>query len=378
VGINCDVRIGYHSLFFYTVNQGDPSRVVQSFIDLVGRHEQSFYSFVHKVHSKGQSLFDSLMHWIELFLTAVREGLGEKISLEFLLPHTGSDRSNILKEVDAVALYHYKLKVLYEEKVRKRFVQSEGGDTQNADAEDEVAQELVNGVIRDFSFGELVRGDVNEINAAEEDEDEDEDYDSDSDSEESSEYETATESGSESSEESVAHKPIARSATIAHPPVPHDPRSHHQQHHPRRHETMMSPLSPHSPVHSNSQRSTQTRGRDARRDETQEPRSRSRSLHRIKSLLSVNKKTAEVPPVPALPPKHFPSAPLPRHMTSSPSRSSVDSLNSQRRRPPPSGAKNPPKRRKQAIALKPPELEHVPNLLPVFIEMVSTLCIASE
>jgi hypothetical protein len=73
------------------VNQEGPQWTVQTFIDLVQWHEQSFYSFVHKVHSKGKGFFDSLMHWIELFLTAVREGLGNPVSLEFLLPHTSQE-----------------------------------------------------------------------------------------------------------------------------------------------------------------------------------------------------------------------------------------------------------------------------------------------
>ena len=52
--------------------------IVQTFIDLVERHEQSFYNFVHKVHAKGEGLFDSLMKWIQLFLSVFREGFDEK------------------------------------------------------------------------------------------------------------------------------------------------------------------------------------------------------------------------------------------------------------------------------------------------------------
>jgi len=32
------------------LGQMDSHRTVQVFIDLIGRHEQSFYHFVHKVH----------------------------------------------------------------------------------------------------------------------------------------------------------------------------------------------------------------------------------------------------------------------------------------------------------------------------------------
>ena len=117
------------------VSQTDPAKTVQIFIDLIQRHEQAFYTFVHKVHSKGEGLFTGLMRWIELFLTLMRDGVGERMSLEFLLPHTGEERSEIIREVDAVALYHYKLKVAYEAKLRKRFGRTQGMN--DADAEDD-------------------------------------------------------------------------------------------------------------------------------------------------------------------------------------------------------------------------------------------------
>ena len=79
-----------------------------------------------------------------------------------------------MSEVDAVALYHYKLKVAYEDRVRKRFGRTQGMN--DADAEDEVAAELVNGVVKDLSFGELVQGDADDL-AAEETDSEDESSD---------------------------------------------------------------------------------------------------------------------------------------------------------------------------------------------------------
>jgi len=110
---------------------------MKNFIDLIGRHKQPFYNFVHKVHSKGENLFDGLMHWIELFLTVLRDGICG-ISLEFLLPHMGQEPAAIMKDVDTVALYHYKLKVVYEDQLRKRFVRVQAGlRNHDADAEDE-------------------------------------------------------------------------------------------------------------------------------------------------------------------------------------------------------------------------------------------------
>jgi len=137
------------------VSQEDPGRTVQTFIDLVQRHEQAFYGFVHKVHSKGQGLFDSLMSWIELFLNFARDGVGEKLDMEFLLPHAGEERMNILREIDAVASYHYKLKVAYEEKVRRRF-QGQGASAEETALIDSVVASLniSDAVVRDVAENE--------------------------------------------------------------------------------------------------------------------------------------------------------------------------------------------------------------------------------
>ncbi|RXW25250.1 hypothetical protein EST38_g604 [Candolleomyces aberdarensis] len=190
----------------------DPYRTVQEFVNLIQRHEQSFYRFVHNVHSKGEGLFDSLMRWIELFLTVIREGLGAPFSLEFLLPHGATqERREILEEVDKVALYHYKLKVLYEDKLRRRFgkAQHANGEAE-ADAEDEAAREMVNGVIGELSFGELVKGDADDLAAAETDEEDDEtssDYESDSQETTSSgSYETTTEDDGSMESEAPSEK----------------------------------------------------------------------------------------------------------------------------------------------------------------------------
>ena len=146
-----------------TVSQEDPHQTVQAFINLVKRHEQMFYNFVYKVHSRGGSLFDNLTRWIELFLTVVRDGIGDQTSVEFVLPHTGQEREEIMKEIDNVALYHYKLKLAHEDKLRRRFGRAQ--KRSDADAEDEAAAALVQGVVNDISFGDLVDGDADDLAA---------------------------------------------------------------------------------------------------------------------------------------------------------------------------------------------------------------------
>jgi len=68
-----------------------------------------------------------------------------------------------MKEIDGVALYHYKLKLAHEDRLRKRF-----GRTQKqseADAEDEATAALVQGVVNDISFGDLVDGEAEDLAA---------------------------------------------------------------------------------------------------------------------------------------------------------------------------------------------------------------------
>lgn len=127
---------------------------MQTFIDLVQRHEQAFYSFVHKVHTKGRTLFDSLMGFIELFLGFARDGVGAHVDLECILPHAGEQRMAILHEVDRVCAYHYKLKVAYEEKVRRRFA------GQGANAEEAA---LIEGIVSSLNInGSMVEEVVQE------------------------------------------------------------------------------------------------------------------------------------------------------------------------------------------------------------------------
>ncbi|KAK4688456.1 hypothetical protein P7C73_g1666, partial [Tremellales sp. Uapishka_1] len=137
------------------LSQEDPQRTVQTFIDLVQRHEQAFYSFVHNVHSKGQGLFDSLMSWIELFLNYARDGLPQPIDLEFLLPHAGPEREQIMQEVDTIAMYHYRLKIAHEEKIRRRFQSSDGQTDEEA--------ALLDSVMASLSISENTVADAGEI-----------------------------------------------------------------------------------------------------------------------------------------------------------------------------------------------------------------------
>ncbi|KZS97595.1 hypothetical protein SISNIDRAFT_405952 [Sistotremastrum niveocremeum HHB9708] len=305
------------------LSQEDAHKTVQIFIDLVQRHEQSFYHFVHKVHTKGQGLFDSLMQWIEQFLTFVRVGLGESVSLEFLLPHTGKGRADILKEVDAVALYHYKLKLAYEDKLRRRFGKVPGESS--VDADERATQALVDGVVEDLNFDDLIKGDAVEIAA------------DDSDSEFDSETDDESEEGS-SEESSLEAEPgfeMQRQASTSQ--RPHEGSRVHSAHNT----TDTAASIRHAPLTGSSKPQSA-------------PPTRT-------SFSSVASGQASEKALPAIPrgqngPDRSPSK---RTARDPPSRS-----------PPVEPKSSGKKSKKTSSPIEPPELKVIPELVPLFVEMV--------
>ncbi|KAG1892429.1 hypothetical protein F4604DRAFT_1875771 [Suillus subluteus] len=309
------------------MSEEDPQATVQTFIDLVGRHEQAFYSFVHKVHANGKGLFESLMRWIEIFLTVVREGLGSPVSLEWLLPHGGQERTNMMNEIDELARYHYKLKIAHEEKVRRRFTRAQGHD--DADAEDEATQALVRGVAGEINFGELVQSDALDL-AAEETDDESDESSSEYETDSSGSYEDAE---SEESEETGSTPTRSRVQTARPSPYISSPQR---------------PLTPPPTI--------------------QQPplsiRQRSISLRSTKSAnFSHQTNWKDVPPVPPLPPSlHRADKPLPPPPPATTTRSAE---NLER------ASDHPPRKSKGSTnTLKPPELVYIPRLLPLFVEVM--------
>lgn len=143
---------------------GDPQQIVQTFVDLVGRHEGSFYNFVHQVHSKGAGLFDGLMQWIELFVNFVRQGLADRVSLEALLPHPDTpERLALITEIDSVIEYHRKLKVAHHERMTLRMARvdlpHENHHRSHSHSQDAA---FVQGMMKNLNLSSVVGADVEE------------------------------------------------------------------------------------------------------------------------------------------------------------------------------------------------------------------------
>jgi len=371
-----------------TGSQEDAHNTVQAFIDLVQRHEQSFYHFVHKVHSKGENLFDGLMHWVELFLTVVREGLSSLISLEYLLPHTGKERDEIMAEVDGVALHHYKLKVAFETKIRRRFrrMQAMGSD---ADAEDEATQALVNGIVGEIDFGELVHGGAGDL-AAEEADDE-----SDLDDDEDDEGESTTTEGSDSDDDDsdeeesssgengdapldVGPSLLSPSSSRRLATSPTSVLSPHELPGPHLNQVFRSaPPTPRSATSDPLSKPLPPSPRSYLTDETQGPPILA-SMTRSSTMASAPDRTPSKEGHHALDRLRNESTSKGHHrvisdpgLAKSPSRLSHSSSSKGSTHDGPSPDRKHRRKKATAQASRPPELKHIPKLLPVFVEMVS-------
>ncbi|KAI6047164.1 hypothetical protein EDC04DRAFT_2864297 [Pisolithus marmoratus] len=334
----------------------DPTQTVQAFVDLVSRHEQAFYTFVHNVHSKGAGLFDGLMCWIERFLTIARDGVGAgvelegtayRISLETLLPAGGEERAAILEEVDRVAQYHYALKVAHEERVRRQFWRSQAGGERGSGEEADAAT---------AKEAEAFTG--------EDDEDDDGDEDDKSegvtdDEEDSSEFETDSEEDDETSEESLPCKQsFAKPVTPPTKALRHSGSSRPANMSLTHSRQNTQPFLPQE-VHQRTLSLRSARSMTFVRDKDQDSRS--------------SKESNAIPPVPPLPPRF--DKPLPPRPPG-PSMASSRSPPIPRRRSISGGRQNTcvkAAKRNAPGGLQSPELKHIPLLLPVFVEMVRSL-----
>jgi len=121
------------------------------------------------------------MQWIELFVNLIRDGFPQQISLEFLLPHAGKEREQLMKEVDALVTYHRQLKVAHHERLRRRYMK---GETRETDED----TTFVAGVMDNLNLSKM-GNDVDDL-AAEDSEDEEQDL---ADSDKEDEFEDAQE-----------------------------------------------------------------------------------------------------------------------------------------------------------------------------------------
>lgn len=159
-------------------NQGlsttHPERMVHVFMDLVQRHEQLFYNFVHQVHTKGSDLFDRLIQWVELFVNYIRDpttndagttGLGT-IDLARCLPAQGAERARVLAQTDHVVQLAYQRKLRRELKTQRRLARTAVAQAGEAPEETGATDPVSEALSAEFGFGAMF-GQVADVEAEE-------------------------------------------------------------------------------------------------------------------------------------------------------------------------------------------------------------------
>ncbi|KAK9366414.1 hypothetical protein V1509DRAFT_629816 [Lipomyces kononenkoae] len=112
----------------------DANKLVQKFIDLCERHQESFYRFVHEVHIHDDGLFTKLMLWIEDILRFLRDGPKSTVDMNELfsmatmtevIPLEADekvtvDRDLLMKEIDSMIEWNRQRKAWREQRVRDK------------------------------------------------------------------------------------------------------------------------------------------------------------------------------------------------------------------------------------------------------------------
>jgi hypothetical protein len=114
----------------------DATNTAQPFIDLVQRHEDEFYQFVHNVHAQDKSkLFDNLLGYVDSLFSFVSNGFPERIDLEKVTLDAGitaDDYPALKKEIDELCTYHRSRKQRHLDRKRQKLMSA----TDVADSEE--------------------------------------------------------------------------------------------------------------------------------------------------------------------------------------------------------------------------------------------------
>lgn len=151
---------------------------VQNFIDLVSRHEQEFYGFIHSIYSSDSNdLFHNLLSWGDSLLSAIREKvINEPLDMqEFVEKNVpGHCISKLKSDLNELEAYHVRRKHRQMRNLQKKLIDAEkdelseldftAGLTQNSNFDpntqnpNERRQSLV-----DFGFGDLALDDIRDL-----------------------------------------------------------------------------------------------------------------------------------------------------------------------------------------------------------------------
>ncbi|KAI9496047.1 hypothetical protein BDB00DRAFT_811506 [Zychaea mexicana] len=106
-----------------SVNVLDARNTAQPFVQLVQRHEQQFYTFVHNVHANDTShLFDELLSYVDNMFSLIANGLPNRIDLDKAAAEAQADTQLLRKDADALCEYHWKRKEQHMKRTRQKLM----------------------------------------------------------------------------------------------------------------------------------------------------------------------------------------------------------------------------------------------------------------
>lgn len=97
-----------------SLDMQDITNTAQPFVQLVQRHEQQFYHFVHQVHANDKTrLFDELLSYVDNTFALVAHGLPKRVDLDKVIADAGVSAKDaaLQKDIEAICEYHASVKI---------------------------------------------------------------------------------------------------------------------------------------------------------------------------------------------------------------------------------------------------------------------------
>lgn len=116
-------------LFVEQIDVDDVGNTVQPFIQLITKHEHSFYRFVHNVHAQDKTgLFDDLLAYIDKLFSMMANGLPGKVDMEKLVKENLEDPQypDLKKEINTLCNYHLERKIKHMQRTRRKVLEGTG------------------------------------------------------------------------------------------------------------------------------------------------------------------------------------------------------------------------------------------------------------
>ncbi|CAO3669142.1 unnamed protein product [Umbelopsis ramanniana] len=115
--------------FVEQIDVDDVRNTAQPFIQLIDKHEQNFYRFVHNVHTQDTThLFDDLLSYIDKLFSTMSTGLPGKVDMAKLVEENLNEEqyAQLKVEINKLCDYHLQRKIRHLERTRRKVLEGTG------------------------------------------------------------------------------------------------------------------------------------------------------------------------------------------------------------------------------------------------------------